>query len=166
VASRLSWSKSALALVPAILLLTATRPLRAQDLFSDVEYISGHAGMDDKVKGVLLVGESEIKFTKKDGTVLMAVPVEGITEVANQTDVRDASVGKKLLFGGLAGSRKQDFVQITYETADLAEGLVFKVKQGTATGVVAKIKFAVKRKKGVSPESNASSSNSSVPIQR
>ena len=88
----------------------------------------------------------------------MTVPVAGITEVGNQTDVRDASVGKKLLFGGLAGSRKQDFVQITYETADLAEGLVFKVKQGTATGVVAKIQFAVKKKKGVSPESNASSS--------
>jgi hypothetical protein len=165
-ASRPGWLKPALALLPAIALFTATRPAQAQDLFSDVEYISGHAGMDDKVKGVLLVGESEVKFTRKDGTVLMALPIAGITEVNNQTDVRDASVGKKLLFGGLAGSRKQDFVQITYETADLAEGLVFKVKQGTATGVVAKIKFAVKKKKGDSPESHSTSSNTSVPVQR
>lgn len=165
-ATRLWWLRPALASLPAILLFTATRPAQAQDLFSDVEYISGHAGMDDKVKGVLLVGESEVKFTRKDGTVLMTVPVMGITEVGNQTDVRDASVGKKLLFGGLAGSRKQDFVQITYETENSAEGLVFKVKQGTATGVVAKIKFAVKKKKGEAPGGQSSSSNSSVPVQR
>ena len=165
-AQRLRWLVPSLAVFPAIFLLASTRPVRAQDIFSDVEYISGHAGMDDKIKGLLIVGESEVKFTKKDGTLLMTVPVARITEVGNQTDVRDASVGKKLLFGGLAGSRKQDFVQITYETENLAEGIVFKVKQGTGTGVVAKIKFAAKKKKGQDPESHTTSSNTSVPIQQ
>jgi hypothetical protein len=71
-------------------------------------------------------------------------------------------VGKKLLFGGLAGSRKQDFVQVSYETEKMAEGLVFKVKQGTSTGIVAKLKFAVKKAKGEAPESESTVSQSIV----
>ncbi|MBA3317691.1 MAG: hypothetical protein H0T50_06315 [Gemmatimonadales bacterium] len=121
--------------------------------------------MIDRVKGTLLIGESELKFTKKDGTAVFSVPLAAITEVGNQTDIRDASVGKKLLFGGLAGSRKQDFVQVTYETEKLAEGLVFKVKQGTSTGVVAKVKFAVKKAKGEAPATTTVSSESVVPLQ-
>jgi hypothetical protein len=136
----------------------------AQEMYSDVEYISGHADLD-KQKGMLLIGESELKFTKKDGSVLFSVPLSAVTEVNNQVEVRDASVGKKLLFGGLAGSRKQDFVQVSYETDQLAEGLVFKVKQGTSTGIVAKLKFAVKKKKGSSPTSESTVSQSSVPLQ-
>lgn len=137
----------------------------AQDMYPDVEYVSGHAGMDDKVKGVLLIGESEVRFTSKDGKVLFAVPFEALTEVSVQTDVRDASVGKKLLFGGLAGSRKQEFVQVSYETSELAEGLVFKVKQGTSTGIVAKIKFAAKKAANSdAPATDQSTSNSAVPV--
>lgn len=137
----------------------------AQEMVPDVEYISGHEGMTDKVKGTLLIGDSELKFTKKDGTPIFTVALSSITEVGNQTDIRDASVGKKLLFGGLAGSRKQDFVQVTYETEKLAEGLVFKVKQGTSTGIVAKVKFAVKKAKGEPPASTTASSQSVVPVQ-
>jgi len=136
----------------------------AQEMYSDVEYISGHGDMD-KQKGTLLLGESELKFTKKDGTALFSVPLSAVTEVSNQVEVRDASVGKKLLFGGLAGSRKQDFVQVTYETEQLAEGLVFKVKQGTSTGIVAKLKFAVKKKKGESPTTSSRVTQSAVPLQ-
>jgi hypothetical protein len=138
----------------------------AQEMYSDVEYISGHADMTDKQKGTLLIGESELKFTRKDGTLLFSVPLSGVTEVSNQVEVRDASVGKKLLFGGLAGSRKQDFVQVSYETEQLAEGLVFKVKQGTSTGIVAKLKFAVKKKKGTPPSSGSTVSQSAVPLQQ
>ncbi|MGH7483970.1 MAG: hypothetical protein ACREMY_00015 [bacterium] len=134
----------------------------AQEMYPEVEYISGHAGMTDKEKGTLLIGESEVRFTKKDGTVLFAVPLSGVTEVSNQTEIRDGSVGKKLLFGGLAGSRKQDFVQVSYETEQLAEGLVFKVKQGTATGIVAKLKFAVKKSKGEPPTGSSTVSQSVV----
>jgi len=135
----------------------------AQDIFKDVEYISGHAGMNDKKKGMLTVGDSVVQFLDQDGTLVFKIPLEEITEVNNQTDVRDASVGKKLLFGGFAGSRKQEFVQISYETKDMAEGLVFKVKQGTSPGIVAKVRFAVKRKKGQVPASESTKSNPPPP---
>jgi hypothetical protein len=134
----------------------------AQEMYPDVEYVSGHENMTDKQKGTLLIGSSEMKFTKKDGTVIFAVPLSGVTEVSSQTEIRDGSVGKKLLFGGLAGSRKQDFVQVSYETEKMAEGLVFKVKQGTSTGIVAKLKFAVKKAKGEAPESESTVSQSIV----
>ena len=137
----------------------------AQEMYPDVEYISGHEGMPEKQKGTLLVGASELKFTKKDGTTLITVLLGGITEVNNQTEIRDASVGKKLLWGGLAGSRKQDFVNVTYETQEAAEGIVFKVKQGTSAGIVAKIKFAVKKVKGEAPAVSSTVSQSVVPLQ-
>ncbi len=162
-----SWSTSLRAALLSLIaaLSVGVEAISAQEMYPDVEYISGREGMPDKQKGTLLVGDNEVKFTKKDGTTLFTIPLAGITEVNNQTEIRDASVGKKLLFGGLAGSRKQDFVNITYETAELAEGIVFKVKQGTSTGVVAKIKFAVKKAKGEAPAVSSTVSQSVVPLQ-
>ena len=152
---------------PSLLIVSAlalaASPAYAQDTFPDIEYISGHAGMQDKVKGVLVLDATELRFQGKDGQVLITIPLSGITEVGNQTDIRDASVGKKLLFGGLAGSRKQDFVQVTYETSQTAEGLVFKVKQGTSTGIVAKIKFAVKKATGTPPATDTTKSHPAPP---
>lgn len=141
------------------------RTVAAQDVFPQVEYISGHAGAVDKEKGSLVIGDSVLKFTTKDGALLFSIPLSGVTEVSNQTDIRDSSLGKKLLFGFLAGSRKQEFVQLTYETEEVAEGIVFKVKQGTSPGIVAKLKFAIKKIQGKAPTSQASTSRSAVPVQ-
>jgi hypothetical protein len=33
-------------------------------MYPDVEYVSGHENMTDKQKGTLLIGSSEMKFTK------------------------------------------------------------------------------------------------------
>jgi hypothetical protein len=122
-----------------VLCLVAAAPLHAQEMFPDVEYIAGKDGFADKAKGTLMLGTEELRFVNKDGNLIFSVPVASITEVTQDVQVRDASVGKKLLFGGLAGSRKQEFVQITSESATTAEGIVFKVKQGTSVNVVAKI---------------------------
>ena len=81
----------------------------AQDMYPEVEYISGHENMTNKQKGTLLIGDSELTFTKKDGTILFSVPFSEVTEVSNQSDIRDASVGKKLLWGGLAGLASKSF---------------------------------------------------------
>ncbi|MEO8140173.1 MAG: hypothetical protein ABI742_11030 [Gemmatimonadota bacterium] len=132
-------------LMLTVMCLGTAAQLRAQEMFSDVEYIAGKDGVADKAKGTLVLGPQELRFVNKDGNLIFAIPVASITEVTQDVQVRDASVGKKLLFGGLAGSRKQEFVQITSESATSAEGVVFKVKQGTSVNVVAKIKFAVKR---------------------
>ena len=111
----------------------------------EVEYVSGHAGKDEKEKGLLSIGDTTLTFTGAVSGTAFRIALREITEVSSQTDIRDASVGKKLLLGAFAGSRKQDFVQVTYETRDLAEGIVFKVKQNTSPGVVAKIRFAIKK---------------------
>jgi hypothetical protein len=103
----------------AVVLVLALFPLSlsAQDVFPEVEYFSGHAGMDRHQKGILLLSDSVLRLNDANtGAIYLEIPLAGITEVGNQTDVRDASVGKKIMFGFLAGSRKQDFVQITYET--------------------------------------------------
>jgi len=149
-------------LVLAVLVVAASRA-PGQDTFKDVEYVSGHTGMEDKVKGVLVLDAKEIRFQGKDGAPLISIPLSEITEVGSQTDIRDASVGKKLLLGGLSGSRKQEFVQITYETPQTAEGLVFKVKQGTSTGLVAKLKFAVKQVQGKPPATDTTKSHPAPP---
>jgi hypothetical protein len=128
-----------------MLCLAPAAALHAQEMFPDAEYVAGKDGFADKAKGTLILGTEELRFVNKDGNLIFAIPVASITEVTQDVQVRDASVGKKLLFGGLAGSRKQEFVQITSESATTAEGIVFKVKQGTSVNVVAKIKFAVKR---------------------
>jgi hypothetical protein len=141
------------------------QPAAAQDVFPEVEYMAGHTGAVNKAKGSLVIGESELKFTTKNGAVLFSIPLSGITEVGSQTDIRDPSLGKKILFGFLAGSRKQEFVQVTYETEQAAEGIVFKVKQGISPGVVAKLKFAVKKTQRKAPMGQVSSSNSGIPIQ-
>ena len=159
----LSWLRTAMPLSLALTCIGSVAS--AQDMYPEVEYISGHENMTNKQKGTLLIGDSELKFTKKDGTILFSVPFSGVTEVSNQSDIRDASVGKKLLWGGLAGSRKQEFLQVAFETDKMAEGLVFKVKQGTSAGMVAKIKFAVKKAKGEPPVSSTTVSQSVVPLQ-
>src|SRR5207237_8881915 len=112
-----------------------------QTTFKVVGYVSRNTSMEDKVKGVLVLDAKEIRFQGKDGAPLISIPLSEITEVGSQTDIRDASVGKKLLFGGLSGSGKQECVQNTYETAQTAEALIFTMKQSTSPGLVARLTF-------------------------
>lgn len=131
----------ALALVP----LAAAQ---AQEMFPDVEYVAGKDNFPEKQKGTLMIGSEDLRFVDKNGNLIFAIPLSTVTEVTQDVQIRDASVGKKLLFGGLAGSRKQEFIQITSETENSAEGVVFKVKQGTSLNVMAKVRFAVKKAGG------------------
>jgi hypothetical protein len=80
-----------------------------------------------------------------------------ITQVERSTDIRDPSVGKKLLFGSLAGSRKQEFVTISTETESTAEAIIFKLKQNTGAAAVAKINF-YRKKAGATVADDSSSS--------
>ena len=131
----------ALALVP----LAAAQ---AQEMFPDVEYVAGKDNFPEKQKGTLMIGSEDLRFVDKNGNLIFAIPLSTVTEVTQDVQIRDASVGKKLLFGGLAGSRKQEFIQITSETENSAEGVVFKVKQSTSVNIMAKVRFAVKKAGG------------------
>jgi len=121
----------------------------AQEIIPDVEYFGGKDGFTEKEKGVLLVSVDGVKFTRKDGSVIFEVPMASITQVERSTDIRDASVGKKLLFGSLAGSRKQDFITVSTESSTTAEAIVFKLKQNAGSAAAAKINF-YRKKAGMS----------------
>ena len=130
------------------LALAPLRAVQAQDLFPDVEYVAGKDNFPEKQKGTLMIGADELRFVDKNGQLIFAIPLSNVTEVTQDVQIRDGSVGKKLLFGSLAGSRKQEFIQITAESENSAEGVVFKVKQGTSINIMAKVKFAVKKAGG------------------
>ena len=123
--------------------------LLAQDVIKDVEYMAGKDGFGDKKKGELELSKETIRFVKEDGRdLIFKIPTASITLAERQTDVRDGSVGKKLLFGSLAGSRKQEFITLTVETSETAEAIVFKVKQNTGAATLAKINL-YRKKAGV-----------------
>jgi hypothetical protein len=128
----------------AFSLLAFAAPALAQETFSDMEYISGHAGLSDKVKGRLEVGDSAIRFLDKHDREVFSIPIATITEVTNSVEENVGSTGRKLLLGAFA-SRSEEFLYITTESDAGAEGLVFKCKRKTSPGIVAKIKFQVKR---------------------
>jgi len=114
----------------------------AQDLFPNVEYISGRAGMEDKKKGTLLIGDSEVKLMDKKGGTILTIPLSAITEATNSTERGDAGLVKKAAFGIFAGSKKEDYLVISTETATEAEGIVFRVhEKNVAPGLVAKLRF-------------------------
>ncbi|HEU4587207.1 MAG TPA: hypothetical protein VFS11_01065 [Gemmatimonadales bacterium] len=129
------------------------------DVFPDIEYISGHEGFPDKKKGQLVVSAAGVEFIEKNGTRLFALPIASIHLAEYTRDIRDASVGKKLLFGVFAGSRKQEFITVNTETESTAEGVVFKTKQNVASGIVAKVNFYVRKAKGDSAPAAGSDSS-------
>jgi hypothetical protein len=129
--------------------------LVGQEIIPDVEYFSGKTGLEEKRKGVLVVGREALTFQEKNGTPIFAIPLRTITQAERATDIRDASVGKKLLFGSLAGSRKQEFITIPTETDSSAEAVVFKLKQNTGAGALAKINYQ-RKKAGAVVETDSS----------
>ena len=141
-------SRTLVRLALVALALVPLASAQAQEMFPDVEYVAGKDNFLEKQKGTLMIGSEDLRFVDKNGNLIFAIPLSTVTEVTQDVQIRDASVGKKLLFGGLAGSRKQEFIQITSETENSAEGVVFKVKQGTSLNVMAKVRFAVKKAGG------------------
>jgi hypothetical protein len=134
-----------------------TAKLFAQDIVADVEYFTGREGVAEKKKGILVLSADGVKFAEKNGDKIFDIPMATITQVERSTDIRDPSVGKKLLFGSLAGSRKQEFVTISTETESTAEAIIFKLKQNTGAAAVAKINF-YRKKAGATVADDSSSS--------
>ena len=117
----------------------------SQDLIPKVEYQAGHAGMDKKVKGSLVVSDSALQFLDETGHSLVTIPLAKITDVSSSIDRKEASVGSKIAFGVLARSRKEELITVTYETESTAEGVIFRTEKNMSAGAVAKIQFHMKR---------------------
>ena len=92
-----------------------------------------------------MITANGLHFFDNMGRVIFALPMSTVRTAEHSRDIRDPSVGKKLLFGSLAGDRKQDFLTLTTETESMAEGIVFKVKQNIGTGMAAKINFYARK---------------------
>jgi hypothetical protein len=120
-------------------------------IYPETEYISGHEGFTQKKNGQLAVTATGVQVFDNKGRPVFALPINTLRSAEHTRDVRDPSVGKKLLFGALAGDRKQDFLTLTTETESDAEGVVFKAKQNVATGIAAKINFYVRKAHGDAP---------------
>jgi hypothetical protein len=88
-----------------------------------------------------------VLFTKRDkrDTPIFAIPITNIRDVTVSTDRKEASVGSKIMFGFLSRSRKDELVELTTETSQSAEGIVFKVGKNQSAGIAAKIRFLMKR---------------------
>jgi hypothetical protein len=135
--------------------------LFAQDIVRDVDYVSGHDGLSEKSKGILILSQQGVRFTDGDGKVILDLPIATVVGASESSDIRDASFGKKMLFGGFAGTRKQEFLTVQTETSANAEALIFKLKQHTAAGVVAKINFYKKKSGAAAPPDSGSKAVSS-----
>jgi len=135
--------------VAAFLLLSCAlfvSPAWADETFPDVQYVSGKAGFNEKIKGTLAWGATELQFTDKNAKVVFAIPLADITEASNSVEQNPGSTGAKIMLGIFA-SKKEEFVYITTETSTAAEALVFKVKNKTSPAIVAKLKFQLKKVK-------------------
>ncbi len=120
-------------------------PGLAQDRIAKVEYQAGHAGMEKKMKGSLLISDADIQFLDEKGNVRITIPAASITGVTSSIDRKEASVGSKLAFGLFAKSRKEELVTVTYEAGETAEGVIFKTQKNMSAGTVAKIQFHLKK---------------------
>lgn len=129
--------------------------LVAQDLIPKVRYKGGHEGWgEQEIRGTLLIGDSTITFRDEEKKHSLVIPLLKITDIGNQTQRKEASVGSKLLFGNLARSRQEEFLAISYELPDNAEAIIFRFEPHTSAAVLAKIKFRMK-KLGMKPPAEA-----------
>lgn len=129
-----------------VLAAAAARQAVSQEIVQKVRYKGGHAAWGpDEIRGTLAIGDTAIVFQDQDGKRELVIPIRKITDISNQTQRKEASVGSKLLFGGLARSRQEEFLTFSYELPDDAEAIIFRFEPNTAAAALAKIKFRMKK---------------------
>ena len=127
--------------LPAVIAITlaaiAAHPALGQDRIPKVEYQAGHAGMEKKLKGSLLISDDEVRFLDEKDSTRITMPITSITGVSSSVD-------------------KKELVRVAYEAVDTAEGVIFKTQKNVSTGAVAKIQFHMRKSwVAVAPESTA-----------
>ncbi len=123
---------------------TIAAPAWAQQVFQDVEYIQGRTGFPDKIKGKLVLTDTELQFVKDDAT-LFTVPLGTVKDVTNSLTTDPGGVGRKLLLGAFS-SKREEFLYVNTESTERAEVIVFKChKKNSSPDIMAKIKFQAGR---------------------
>ena len=127
----------------AALACLAALPALAQESFKS-EYISGKAGMDKQLKGILVITETEIRFTDDKGATLITVPMNTLTEAKATREHESGSVGRKLMLGGFA-SKNQEYLELDFKTDKEAGAYVFKTEKKQSAQLAEKIKFYMEK---------------------
>jgi hypothetical protein len=152
-----------------LLFLFAALPLAAQaapEHFENVDYIGGHSGYKPTHTGWLILTDTAVEYhecfyagcqQEKNGSKIQAdaqmiIPYKKMTDVGGATERHGASVGSRMLIGGLASERRDELVTIAFDAETTAEAPVFKTKEHESAQLVAKIKFHL-RKLGLVPSS-------------
>jgi len=105
-----------------------------------VEYVSGKAGFEKKVKGHLTIDEKEVRLDDGKGRLVFTIPIDIVDKATAGTEHEGGSFGRKMALGIFA-SKDQEYLQIETHTSSSAEVVVFKVKKKTGPGMAAKINF-------------------------
>jgi len=123
-----------------IVLVTATMSLPSvaawgQEVFPNVQYISGSTALPLKLKGSLVLTASELRFNDKKGESLMLIPLSTIRGVTNSVQ-------------GPYAWAADEFLYVDTETTEVAELLVFKCRKKSSQGMMGKIQFQMKQAEG------------------
>jgi hypothetical protein len=125
------------AVIAIALAAISAHPAMGQDRIPKVEYQAGHAGMEKKLKGSLVISDDEVQFLDEKGNTRITMPMTSITGVSSSVD-------------------KEGLVRVAYEAVDTAEGVIFKTQKNVSAGAVARIQFHMKQSwVAVAPDSNA-----------
>jgi hypothetical protein len=113
-------------------------PALPQDKFPDVEYVAGKGGFASKMKGVLVVEASQVRFEDKKGKVVFSIPMAAVVSASQSRDRDEGSFGRKMALGIFA-SKTEEFLRVETKSADTAEVVVFKTKKERSPAMAAKI---------------------------
>jgi hypothetical protein len=115
-------------------------PALCGDSFPGTEYVSGKGGFQNKVKGTLLIEESEVRFMTDGGGLAFAIPMTAVVKASESKERDEGSFGRKAALGIFA-SKTEEFLQVESKSETGAEAVIFKCKKKTAPGMAAKINF-------------------------
>jgi hypothetical protein len=121
-------------------------PLGAADTFPDVEYISGRAGLKDKIKGTLVVDEQAIRFQDRKGKPVFSIPLEHVVAAVQSRDRDEGSFGRKMALGIFA-SKTEEFLRVETKSPEGADVVTFKTKKNQSPAMAAKINFQKEKAK-------------------
>lgn len=72
--------------------------------------------------------------------------LNAVKQITNSSRVRDADLAGKMMIGGLAPARAEDFVAIVYESSSSVEAPLFKTAKTQVAALDAKLRFRLKKR--------------------
>jgi len=130
----------------AALACLAALPALGQEFYPDTEYVSGQAGFDKKLKGTMVITETEIRFTTDKGQPIFTLPMATVTDAKATREHEGGSFGRKAALGVFA-SKNIEYLEIATRTDTGATALVFKTKKKQSASMAEKIKFLAEKTK-------------------